>query len=731
MKDNCVVKVSVIIPVYNAERHIRQCLNSILNQTLGSIEVICVDDGSSDSSVEIIKEFAAGDNRVKLITQSNSYAGAARNNGMKNAVGEYLAFLDADDFFEPDMLLEMYEKCVEDNAEICLCSGRIYNEQSGEFSDAPHYLNTKHLCEKTPFSAHDAAEKIFNMVAPAPWTKMFKKDFIEREGIEFQTTKKANDVFFVYSALAAANAITYVNKPFANYRTGNGESLQGATGALSLDFYTALFALKKELQKRGTFADFERSFANRALATCLYALDRSDVKENFQTVADKLKGSYFYNLSILGHSRGYFYLKKDYDRLMHIMQTPSEQLWEERNSGDTVEKREKLNIDEWHSPIEIGQGGTKVSVIVPVYNTQEYLAQCLDSVIGGTLEDIEIICVDDGSTDGSREILNEYASRDGRIKVLAKENGGLSSARNAGLAEAAGEYVLFLDSDDYIEPRALEYLYAEAKSDNLDQLFFCAKSFYDDNEKSSEEAAPDYYSRKADYSGVMSGQEFFIKMSENAEFRPSACLQLIRRGFLADNGISFINGIVYEDNPFTIQCLFAAERVRYADIDLYNRRLRKNSIMTSASGLKSSYDYFVVLKNIERIAAENHYSKFPEFYSALLVQLKRTCFLSSNFASQADETEINDFITSLDEQTGIDYYFFIKIAMEHRALIKTLRRTVKDLKEKNLMDGFKRDCSEKERRGRERERLEKEKKQAEYEKTTRGKISRIIKTIKA
>lgn len=731
------IKVSVIIPVYNAERHIRQCLKSVLDQTLEDIEVICVDDGSSDSSPEIIEDIAARDKRVRLITQSNLYAGVARNNGMKNAEGEYLVFLDADDFFERDMLLEMYEKCVKDNAQICLCSGKIYNEQNDAFSDAPHYLNTKLLCEKTPFSAEDVSEWLFIITSPAPWTKMFKRDFIERKGIEFQSLKRANDLFFVYSALAAADAITYVNKPFVCYRTGNSESLQGAVSVLSLDFYTALFELKKELQKRGTFAVFEKSFVCRALSTCLYALDRTAAKEDFKTVADKLKKSYFYHLNILGHSRGYFYNKRDYNRLMHIMQTPSEQLWEEKNSPKTVKKKEKLNINEWHSPIDMERGGTKVSVIIPVYNTQEYLAECLDSVIGNTLEDIEIICVDDGSTDGSSEIIKKYAARDARIKALTKENGGLSSARNAGLAAASGEYVLFLDSDDYIEPRALEYLYAEAKSDNLDQLFFCAKPFYDGYGEDSAQTS-DYYARKADYSGVMTGREIFIKMSENAEYRPSACLQLIRRGFLADNGISFINGIVYEDNPFTIQCLFAAERVRYADIDLYNRRLRRNSIMTSASGLKSSYNYFTVIKHIERIAAENKYSKCPEFYSALLVQLKRTCFLSSDFASQADEEEMNDFITGLDEQTGMDYYFFIKIAMEHRELIKTLQKTVRNLNEKILMDGFKRECFEREcrekeqrERQKEMERLEKERKQAEYEKTARGKISRIIKKIKA
>ncbi len=726
-------KVSVIVPVYNTEKYLRQCLDSILNQTLKEIEVICVDDGSTDGSVGVIEAYAARDSRVRLIKQQNAYAGTARNNGMRNALGEYLVFLDSDDFFEPDMLFEMYEKCKEDNAQICLCSGRIYNEQSGEFRDAPNFLNTKYLRVGTPFSAHDAAERIFNMTFPFPWTKMFKKDFIEQKGLAFQSTRKTNDLFFVYSALAAADAITYVDKPFANYRTGNASSLQGATAELSLDFYTALYALKKELQKRGVFTDFEKSFVNRALSTCLFVLDKAEKKENFITVADKLRNSYFYHLSVLGHSRGYFYVKKDYDRLLHLMQTPSEQLWEEKNKPETIAKKKMLNIDEWQSPVKMEKGGIKISVIIPVYNTQEYLTECLDSVIGNTLEDIEIICVDDGSTDGSAEIIKKYSVRDSRIKAIAKENGGLSSARNTGLAAAAGEYVLFLDSDDSIEPRALEFLYAEAKSDNLDQLFFCAKPFYEEDGEDFGKS-PDHYLRRAEYIGVMTGREMFIKMSENAEFKPNACHQLFRREFLTDNGISFIDGIIYEDNPFTIQCLFAAERVRYADIVLYNRRMRKNSIMTSSGGLKSSYDYYIVVKNIERIAAECNYSAYPEFYKALLVQIKRICFLGCDYVCEADEAEFNDFVLGLDEQEGIDYYFLIKVAVEHRNLIKTLRRTIRDLNEKNLMDDFKRRCMEYERIEKEKARKEKERKereeQARRDKTPLGKAKKIINVLK-
>lgn len=681
-------KVSVIIPIYNAQKYLSQCLDSILNQTLDDIEIICVDDGSTDGSVDIVNEYAKKDSRIALIKQNNLYAGVARNNGMSKATGEYLIFLDADDFFEKDMLRAMYEKCVQDNAQVCLCSGRTYDENSDEFKPANHYLEIGFLPEKTPFSAMDAADKIFLATAPAPWTKMFKRSYIIENQFEFQPLKKTNDLFFVYCAIACATSITYVNECFVNYRIGNDQSLQGITTELSFDFYDAIFALKKELQKRKIFQYFEKGFVNRALLSCFYNLDRINVKENYIAVADMLREEGFYKLNVLGHSRGYFFYKSFFIRLLDFMGKTSEELWLEKTAPVPEKKTAKINIDQWESPIEItSDGDVKVSVIIPVYNVEQYLKECVDSVAGNTFKDIEMICVNDGSTDNSAEILNQLAEGDSRIRIITKENGGLSSARNAGIKAAKGEYLYFIDSDDYIDPRTLEYLYSEAKAADLDQLFFSARVFCEEGcEQPS--SRMDYYERKTDYNGVMTGREFFIKMSENADFKPSACLQIIRRDFLIKNNLWFIEGLFYEDNPFTIQCLFHSKRVRFDNIDLYNRRMREKSIITSSAGLKSSYAYFLVLKAIERIAEENDFGSDRDFYKALMIQLRRTLFLSADYANEATEDEIMDFVAGLDEKDGLDYYFSVKVASEHRKRLKEFSRRVRDLNEKNVMDSY-------------------------------------------
>lgn len=143
----------------------------------------------------------------------------------------------------------------------------------------------------------------------------------------------------------------------------------------------------------------------------------------------------------------------------------------------------------------------KVSIIIPIYNVEEYLEECLVSALKQTLKEIEIICVNDGTPDRSMDIVNRYAKEDERIVIVEKENGGLSSARNAGLAVAKGEYVYFLDSDDYILEQTMEVLYGEASQNQLDNIYFDAESFFETEDLKEEMAVyVDYYVRKADYS---------------------------------------------------------------------------------------------------------------------------------------------------------------------------------------------------------------------------------------
>ncbi len=236
----------------------------------------------------------------------------------------------------------------------------------------------------------------------------------------------------------------------------------------------------------------------------------------------------------------------------------------------------------------------KVSVIIPVYNVEKYLRKCLDSVVGQTLKDIEIICVDDGSTDGSGAILDEYAAKDEQIKVIHQENQGQACSRNNALKIAQGEYILFLDSDDYIREDACEVLFKQALTYNLDMLSFGGTNF-DNN--SGELQKNTYYqfnylpknfdTKCFDYERCT---QFIGKMAV------SACLTFYRRQFLEQNHITFPPHLFFEDNVFFTHALLTAKRCGILQETLYFRRVHSESVTQNWN--KHFADYLQICQKV-------------------------------------------------------------------------------------------------------------------------------------
>ena len=218
----------------------------------------------------------------------------------------------------------------------------------------------------------------------------------------------------------------------------------------------------------------------------------------------------------------------------------------------------------------------KFSVIIPVYNVEKYLRECLDSVLNQSFPDWEAVCVNDGSTDGSASILEEYAQKETRVKVISQKNGGLSAARNTGLKAAIGEYVLFLDSDDWLEPQALEVL--ASKLDGEDMLCFSGRRYFEEESAYHE---PDRLENR-EYG---SGMDYYNDNALAHRDFAFVCvvLRAYKRSFLLDNGLFFKEGIYHEDDLFTPKASFFARRVKVLDECLYDYRVRANSITTTAT----------------------------------------------------------------------------------------------------------------------------------------------------
>lgn len=229
------------------------------------------------------------------------------------------------------------------------------------------------------------------------------------------------------------------------------------------------------------------------------------------------------------------------------------------------------------------QGDIKVSIIVPVYNTEKYIDECLNSLENQTLKEIEIICVNDGSKDGSLGILNAHAAKDSRIKVINQENAGVAAARNKGLDEARGDYVAFVDSDDIITPWAYEKLYNSAVKCGVDVVASNLTRFEDGTEVNINDAK--YEDNKVHMFICRKYQNPFYDMNVNTAFMVT---KLYRREFLNENNIRFKEGVThYEDGLFNFLIFARIRRVVYDENTFYYYRInRPGSAVTEFNAKK-------------------------------------------------------------------------------------------------------------------------------------------------
>ncbi len=318
------VKVSVIVPVYNAEKYLAQCIGSIISQTLREIEIICVDDGSSDKSLSILNSFAEEDKRITILRQDHGYAGAARNRGMEEASGKYLVFWDSDDYFKPKALEEMYNQCEKDSAQVCVCGGRQYYDREGFEAPGPRYLRKSEIPEVIPFNALTEPDHIISMTVEAPWNKMFLREFIEQQGLRFQAIRNANDVYFVINALCLAERVTLVNKPLVVYRKSKDGGLVSSVSKGLITAFQAWLDTAENLRRAGVFP--ERSFVNRCFESILYLLNNTNDWYAYKEAYLFLKQGNLEKLGIVpGRGEDYYYIRSHDEKIRKMYEmTPEE-----------------------------------------------------------------------------------------------------------------------------------------------------------------------------------------------------------------------------------------------------------------------------------------------------------------------------------------------------------------------------------------------------------------------
>lgn len=347
------IKVSVIVPVYNTQTYLSDTLKSIRQQTLKEIEIICVDDGSTDDSVQIIHEQMKEDSRIKCLQQKNSYAGVARNHGFSIATGEYVIFWDADDLFDPSALEKMYDKAKSNDADICVCAGQKLMEDTGKYILTDVYLQKKWLPEKEVFSRKDIPDHIFAFATNVPWNKMYKREFVQKYDLKFQNLRQANDTYFVIMSLYFAEKIVTVKDRLITYRSNNSSSLTGKASDTQYCAYDSYKATWEELKKQKDFDLVKKGFQVRFVGGMLYALTIQSRMDKYQLLYERIKEKGLDEFEIDTLSREDFDVKWHYEACQNMKNWSYEEylIWDLRRLNRNREIR-NVEVDQYRLKVK-------------------------------------------------------------------------------------------------------------------------------------------------------------------------------------------------------------------------------------------------------------------------------------------------------------------------------------------------------------------------------------------
>lgn len=713
------MKISIIIPVYNVEKYISQMLECLLRQTIQDFEIICVDDMSTDGSVQIIEEFAQKDKRISLIkAQRKVGAGEARNIGMRKSTGDFLMFLDGDDLFEDDLLEEMYTAIHSCKCDIAIAEhdtffgeGEYVKEQAIPAMNQYKERRSLQYAEE-PFDLEKLGWEGLVYWYPVPWNRMYRRSFIEKYGLEFQNVKCSNDIYFTSMAMMLAGGIIHTKKFASLIHYRRNTSTQISFNRYPMCIYNAFSAIYGKMKEMNIWVKYAQAYYVRLFACLLSEINKCgreewairfysflreeglgrlgvENDEEYWRISIYIQEA-FDNFFVKKYEDKWFcgsvendmrrQLAKDGNNRTTLLDNIVCRTWKElkgfieekdmrpavwgngycerktveilRDKGiqvfcitevsqikqkninlllfSTTKRLEEsyipirkegrelnlLNLEKYCSgdmgldtAIEYGisemNKRVKVSVIVPVYNVEEYLKECLDSLAHQTLNEFEVICVDDCSGDCSYEILKEYQKKDSRFIVVQNEkNMGLSSTRNNGLRNAKGKYIYFLDSDDKICPDSLEKLYEKAEENYADVVYFNCQPLFE-NEQLAEKFSDYRFGRSMDYPEVYAGKDLFVAFRYNWDWVSNVARIFMRKDLLEKQKLLFYPGILHEDELFTFQIMMESRRSVYMNEAFYIRRFREDSITTVKKGKQHLEGLMIVLAEIIKYWNEN------------------------------------------------------------------------------------------------------------------------------
>ncbi len=281
------IKVSVVMPIFNAYNYLRPAMDSVVGQTLKEIEIICIDDGSTDHSLEILKQYQEQDDRIRIVTETNAGPALARNNGIKRARGEYIAFLDADDFYELTLLEKLYETAKRDDLDIAIAKYDIYHNHKSKFEEFSENEHSNIYKPGEVTSKNEHPDYILTSTIGAAWNKLFKRSFIEEKELLFPSDiRMYEDVYFVVTAMSLAERVGKVFETLVHHRVYSEQTRAKLFRKCYTQVPAVYLKIKEFLVSHGMYSPLFISYLNLSASRCYKAFNMlsNDNKKNYWDV---------------------------------------------------------------------------------------------------------------------------------------------------------------------------------------------------------------------------------------------------------------------------------------------------------------------------------------------------------------------------------------------------------------------------------------------------------------
>lgn len=578
-------KVSVILYADENVSYAQRCIESFRRQTMQDYElIVCMETAWSLEVRSFFEELSNECFQVHLLKRNCEPLVETWKAALEAAKGKYVLFFNMKDFVDENMLKNTVIRAEQKESDAILIAYENFHEETGRFLKEPEcYVNESADENAEPCKLRFPRIKIGNL--------LFNREFLQQQNVSLQSFGVHQGLYYLYANFIRAEQIDVNQRGLVFFRKCESHFKQDTNDWLELlEVYETLSRELCMSKKHKMQELFESLFLYDIEELLNMSTDRKVLLEVAKVLKDKMNN--------INDSRikGIFAFLRTY------------------------QKRHE-NYDEREMQVLCEQNATaypEISVIMPVYNVEKELCVALESILTQTFRNIEIICINDGSTDGTLDVLQKYAKNDKRISVYTQPNCGQSVARNRGVERAKGKYIYFMDGDDFLDEFALEILYKQSEKYDLDVLYFDAAAFSETECEQLEEYNK-YYERVHSYSQkVYTGLELMRQMCSYKEYMVSPCLQLIRKKHWDENRLKFHIGIIHEDNEFNFLCAIQAKRAAYCSIPLFKRRIREASTMTQKKTFEHVYGYYVSYTQVLRWLENN---KVDSMYDAAICQI--------------------------------------------------------------------------------------------------------------